>query len=215
MLIERAQGATEPRLDWVSVRLYNYNRKCERSNKNETEKEEINSRVDISAHPSDSPLHLQRLRSMEQQQTSLQGENSTRMIHKNNFCKIAQRIYFKYFIWEFQCGGSLFGANYLSWSVITRNLDKVAFSYQSKSAEDKNIISLVIAIISRHLLSKHVFTKSALFSKIIILPSYNHPSWCLWPQCVPSCSCTHTTVRCDSLTDIQSFTSPHYNIQHL
>ena len=105
MLIERAQGATEPRLDWVSVRLYNYNRKCERSNKNETEKEEINSRVDICAHPGDSPLHLQRLRSMEQQQTSLQGENSTRMIHKNNFCKIAQRIYFKYFIWEFQCGG--------------------------------------------------------------------------------------------------------------
>ena len=134
---------------------------------------------------------------------------------KNNFCKVAQRIYLKYFIWEFQCGGSLFGANYLSWSVITRNLDKVAFSYQSKSAEDKNIISLVIAIISRRLLSKHVFTKSALFSKIIILPSYNHPSWCLWPQCVPSCSCTHTTVRCDSLTDIQSFTSPHYNIQHL
>ena len=82
MLIERAQGATEPRLDWVSVRLYNYNRKCERSNKNETEKEEVNSRVDISAHPADSPLHLQRLRSMEQQQKSLQGENSTLMIYK-------------------------------------------------------------------------------------------------------------------------------------
>jgi len=34
-------------------------------------------------------------------------------------------------------------------------------------------------------------------------------------KCIPGCDCTHTTVRCDSLTDIQTFTSPHYNIQHL
>lgn len=42
------------------------------------------------------------------------------------------------------------------------------FSYKSKYAGDKNITSLVIVIISRHLLSKHVFTISALFSKIMI-----------------------------------------------
>jgi len=34
-------------------------------------------------------------------------------------------------------------------------------------------------------------------------------------KCVARCECTHTTVRCDSLADISSFSSPHYNVQHL
>ena len=102
MLIERAKGASEPGLDWVSVRLYNYNRKCERRrNKNEAEKEEVNSRVDISAHSAHPSLHFQQLRRLEQQQKSLQGERemNSHDCYENN-CKLPKnlefRIYFKY-----------------------------------------------------------------------------------------------------------------------
>ena len=141
MLIELAQGATEPGLDWVSVRLYNYNRKCERRrNENEAEKEEVNSRVDISAHSAHPSLQLQQLGRVEQQQTSLQGE---REIDSHDFfVKIiarSQRIYFKYLKVGGIVGSKLsvlvcdYGA---SWQSCYR-------SYQAKSAGDKNIISLV------------------------------------------------------------------------
>lgn len=34
-------------------------------------------------------------------------------------------------------------------------------------------------------------------------------------KCVPNCECSHTSVRCPHLSDISSFSAPHYNVHHL